>query len=241
LKIFALGDPHLSFGRPKPMEVFGELWRDHPAKIAAAWDALVEPDDVVLVVGDISWGHSLKEALPDLQFLADRPGRLKLLLRGNHDSWWTSASKVRAALPPGLAIVNNDAIRLEPGVVLCGARGWNLPDMPWSDPDKDPAIFHRELERLDLSLTAASKLRQPGDVLIALLHFPPIGPGGGSSAVMQRLAAAHVGLAAYGHLHGDDHAWAPDGRFDGVELRFVAVDHTLFAPRLIWEPGRGLI
>ncbi|UCF67629.1 MAG: metallophosphoesterase [Acidobacteriota bacterium] len=250
MKIFAIGDLHLSFARPKPMEIFGELWRDHPIKLAAAWDRLVGPQDLVLVAGDTSWAHSLAQAAPDLAFLAERPGRLKLILRGNHDSWWASAEKVRRALPEGLAILQNDALRwadgskgqrgLE-GVVVCGARGWNLPGMPWTDPDRDLPIYRRELGRLELSLAAARRLASPGDTLLAMLHFPPLGPGQMQSEVLERLSAAGVDLAVYGHLHGEDHRWAPEGTFDGVQVRFVAADFVDFTPQLVFERGRGIV
>ncbi len=238
MKIFALGDPHLSFGRPKPMDIFGPLWVDHPRRIAEAWDAVVGADDVVLVPGDISWAHTLDEAAPDLGFLAARRGRLKVLLKGNHDSWWPSIGKLRAALPPTLAALDKDALRLREGVVLCGARGWNLPEMPWSDPEKDPAIFHRELVRLGLSLAAARALAQPRDMLLALLHYPPLGPGATTSRVLEELAGAGVTRAVYGHLHADDHRWAPRGPHGGVELVFVAADYTAFSPVEVWDSAR---
>lgn len=237
MKLFALADPHLSFGHPKPMDIFGEVWRDHPARLAAAWDRLVGPDDVVIVAGDISWGQSLAEAAPDLEYHAARPGRTKILLRGNHDSWWGSAAKLRAALPPGLVALQNDALRLPEGVVVCGARGWNLPGMPWGDPETDPPVFRRELERLDLSLAEARRIREPGDALLAMLHYPPLGPGDATSPVLERLAAAGVDRAVFGHLHGEDHAWAPAGRHAGVDLVFVAVDATGFRPVPVWPPG----
>ncbi|MBP7148952.1 MAG: metallophosphoesterase [Acidobacteria bacterium] len=241
MRIFALGDPHLSFGRPMPMDIFGELWRDHPRAIAAAWDERVGPEDVVLLPGDISWARSAAEVAPDLAFLAARPGRLKVLLRGNHDSWWSSATKVRRLLPPGMAAIHNDALRLPEGIVLCGGRGWNPPEAPWSDPEKDPPIFHRELARLELSLADARRLRRPGDQLLALLHYPPLGPGQADSAVLERLRAADVPLAVYGHLHADDHAWAAIGTFGGVELRFVAADYLRFAPVPVWDSEAGIV
>ncbi len=230
MRLFAIGDTHLSFGRPKPMDIFGERWRDHVTRLAANWDRAVGPDDVVLVAGDVSWGQSLAEAAPDLAFLAERRGRLKLLLRGNHDSWWASAAKLRAALPPGLAALHHDAVRLPEGIVVCGARGWNLPTLPYADPVADPPIFERELARLDLSLKTAAALRQPGDALVAMLHYPPLGPGETDGPVVARLAAAGVQVAVYGHLHGEDHAWAPAGTFGGIALRFVAADAVDFTP-----------
>lgn len=240
MRVFALGDPHLSFGRPKPMDVFGEIWRDHPATIAARWDATVGADDVVLVVGDVSWARTLDEARPDLEFIAARAGALKVLLRGNHDSWWSAPKKVRAALPAGLAILHHDALRLDAGVVLCGARGWEAPGMPWYDAAKDHAIFERELQRLDLSLETARSLAQPGDALVAALHYPPLAPGAPTSPVVDRLARAGVAAAAYGHLHGtDDHAWAPCGVIAGVHFHFVAADAVGFTPQQVWPIDRG--
>lgn len=241
MRIFALGDPHLSFGRPKPMDLFGAHWTDHPEQIAAGWDRRVGAEDVVLVPGDISWAHSIEEARPDLEFLAARTGRLKVLLKGNHDSWWSSIARVRAALPPTLAALDKDALRLPEGIVLLGARGWNLPGLPWADPEKDPPLYRRELGRLDLSLAAARRIAQPGDALLALLHYPPLGPEGGTSEVLDRLARAGVALAVYGHLHAEDHRWAPRGNHQGVELRLVSCDAIGFAPRLVWEGGRGAV
>ncbi len=215
------------------MDVFGEIWRDHPAKIARAWDRVVGPDDVVALVGDISWAHTAEEVAPDLEFLAARSGRLKVLLRGNHDSWWASRARVRRILPSGMVPLHHDALRLDEGVVLCGARGWEAPGMPWFDEPKDRPVWERELHRLDLSLAAAAKIARPGDRLVALLHYPPIGPGQTTSPVLERLERAGVVAAAYGHLHGADHAWAPRGRFGGIELHFVAADAVDFEPRAI--------
>ncbi|GAB4223131.1 MAG: metallophosphoesterase [Acidobacteriota bacterium] len=235
MRLFALGDTHLSFGRPTPMDVFGDVWRDHPAKIAAGWDGTVGADDVVAVVGDVSWARTEDEVRPDLEFLAARPGRLKVLLRGNHDSWWTSRARVRRLLPEGMTALQNDALRLDEGVVLCGARGWEAPGMPWFDEAKDLPVYERELRRLDLSLDAAARLAREGDRLVALLHYPPIGPGQSTSPVLERLERAGVVAAAYGHLHGSDHAWAPRGRFGGVELFFVAGDAVDFTPQCLLE------
>lgn len=226
------------------MDIFGEQWLDHPGKIARAWDAAVGADDVVLLVGDISWAHRPEEVRPDLEFLAARPGRLKVLLRGNHDSWWRSISSVRGLLPEGMAAIQNDALRLvDPdggrGVVLCGARGWNAPGMPWSDPENDPPVYERELRRLEMSLGAAAELREPDDALVAMLHYPPLGPDETDSEVLGRLVDAGVDVAAYGHLHGEaDHAWAPRGRYQGVRVIFAAADFTGFTPVEVF-PGES--
>src|SRR5882672_9439245 len=102
MRVFALSDPHLSFGTPgKTMDRFGPQWVDHPAKIERAWRERVGERDLVLVPGDISWAMGLEQARPDLEFLARLPG-IKILGKGNHDYWWSSISKLRHALPPGM-------------------------------------------------------------------------------------------------------------------------------------------
>ena len=107
-RIFAIADLHLSASGTKPMDVFGEVWKDHPARIAAAWDATVSAGDTLLLPGDLSWARDLVEARGDLAWIGARPG-LKFLLRGNHDGWWGSVASVRRALPPGCYALQNDA------------------------------------------------------------------------------------------------------------------------------------
>jgi predicted phosphohydrolase len=222
------------------MEVFGEHWRDHPERLAAAWDEAVDQEDLVLVCGDISWAASLEEARPDLAYLAARPGR-KLLLRGNHDYWWKSLAKVREALPPGLEALQNDAFRYE-GFVVAGARGWTSPASAWYEPERDEGIYRRELGRLALSLERAAALRRPGDDLLVMLHYPPCSEKLEETEVTRALAEHRASVAVYGHLHGEeDHAWAPRGPFRGTDLRFVAVDYTGFRPVGVWELGRGVL
>jgi len=240
LRVHALGDPHLSFGRPKPMDIFGDHWKDHPQRLAAAWDREVGEEDLVLVCGDISWAASLEEARPDLDYLAARPGR-KLLLRGNHDYWWKSLARARAALPPGLELLQNDAIRYE-GFVVAGARGWTSPQSECFEPERDESTYRRELGRLALSLEKAAALRRPGDDLLVMLHYPPCSERLEESEVTRALAEHRASVAVYGHLHGEeDHDWAPRGLFRGTELRFVAVDFTGFRPVEIWRSGLGVL
>ena len=132
MRVFALSDPHLSFGTPdKLMERLGPQWVEHPRKMAAAWDERVSGDDLVLVPGDISWARNLEQAAPDLAWLAARPGT-KLLLEGNHDYWWASAAKVRAALPEGFVAVSGDALRVG-DVAVGGTRLWDTPSISYHD------------------------------------------------------------------------------------------------------------
>jgi uncharacterized protein len=235
-KLFALADLHLSGTGDKPMDVFGAAWIDHASRIASAWDARVGPDDDVLLGGDLSWGRNLEEAAPDLAWIGARPGR-KLLLRGNHDSWWSSAGKVRPHLASGIEILHNDAHRAGPFVVV-GARGWTDPSDPRAEPG-DARIFRREIERLRASIADADARFDRTIPRLALLHYPPWIEGRQPSEVVEELRRAAVRVCVYGHLHGEDHRLAIHGERSGIRFVFVAADAVEFAPVEI-APARAM-
>lgn len=235
--VHALADLHLSLDGSKPMDVFGEAWRDHPSRMARAWDASVAPDDVVLLPGDLSWATSLERAGADLRWIGERTGR-KVLLRGNHDTWWTSASKVRRALPGGCSILQHDAVDLG-GLVVVGARGWTAPDDPTAKPE-DEAIFRREIERLKLSVADADRRFPRGTPRLAMVHYPPWIVGRAPTEVVGVLRDAGVTCCVYGHLHGTDHALGVQGTHDGIRFVLVAADAVDFAPVALTEFGGSL-
>src|SRR5262249_30194446 len=144
MAVFAIGDLHLSFAVHKPMDRFGPQWAGHPDKIARAWRERVGPEDAVLVCGDTSGALRLPETGPDLEYVGALPGR-KILVRGNHDHWWHSRAQVERALPAGIALLHNDAHRVEDWWV-CGTRGWDLPG-PETEP-ADRRVYEREVGRL---------------------------------------------------------------------------------------------
>jgi predicted phosphohydrolase len=229
-RLFAIADLHLSSSGAKPMDVFGAVWTDHAARIASAWDEAVAAADIVLLPGDLSWARDLDEARPDLAWIGARPGT-KYLLRGNHDGWWSSLAKVRAALPAGCHALQNDAFDLG-GVVLVGARGWTAPEDPVAT-EGDEAIFVRELERLGLSIAFADTAFGREKPRVAMLHYPPWIEGRGPTDVVRALRAGGVGTCVYGHLHGADHALAVQGVRDGIRYKLVAADAIGFAPSLL--------
>jgi uncharacterized protein len=226
-RLWALADLHLSLSGAKPMVVFGELWHDHAARMAAAWDAAVGDEDGVLLAGDLSWARGLEEAREDLAWVGARPGR-KLLLRGNHDSWWASLSKVRRALPAGCVPLQNDA-HLLAGRVIVGARGWTAPGGPAAS-EHDRAVFEREIGRLRLSLADAERKFDPGIPRAAMLHYPPWVLGYPPTEVVAILREGRVRDCVYGHLHGEDHRLAVRGEHEGIRFHFAAADATGFAP-----------
>ena len=167
--VYAIGDLHLPGGDDKPMAVFGAHWEGHWEKICQDWRARVTTQDVVLIPGDISWAMQLEHALDDLHAIAALPGR-KILLRGNHDYWWSSLTRVREALPEGMYALQNDAMTLE-GITFCGSRGWTCPQS--AGDTENERLYARELLRLRMSLECARK-RSPDGLVVALTHFPPL-------------------------------------------------------------------
>src|SRR5262245_14406602 len=226
-RLFAIADLHLSQSGRKPMDVFGETWHGHASRMAEAWDRTVDPEDTVLLPGDLSWAGSLEEAEPDLAWIGARPGR-KILLRGNHDSWWGSRAKVERALPIGCRLLQNDAVALDTCVVV-GTRGWTLPDDPLAT-SEDRRIFERELDRLRLSIEHANGRLDRSLPRVAMLHYPPWIEGRPPSAVVGLLAEASVGTCVYGHLHGEDHRLGVVGERDGIRFLLVASDAVGFVP-----------
>lgn len=227
-RLYAIADLHLSGSGAKPMDVFGETWKGHAARMAAAWDATVGPDDAVLLPGDLSWARSLDEARVDLDWIGARPG-IKVLLRGNHDGWWTSVSKVRKALPAGCLALQNDALDLGVAVVV-GGRGWTAPDDPMAT-EGDGAVYLRELERLRLSMADADRRFGREAPRVAMVHFPPWIEGRAKTSVVDLLGAGAVGTCVYGHLHGVDHAKGVVGIREGIEFQLVAADAIGFTPQ----------
>ncbi len=226
-RLFAIADLHLSLSGAKPMDVFGAEWKDHAARMADAWDQSVGAEDAVLLPGDLSWARDLEEAALDLAWIGQRPGR-KILLRGNHDSWWASRSRVRLALPDRCVALQNDAVS-DGERVIVGSRGWTSPDDPAGSPE-DAAIFRREMGRLRLSAEDADRRFGRELPRVGMLHFPPWIEGRPPTGMVAILKDAGVSVCVFGHLHGSDHALAVTGDREGIRFHLVSSDALGFAP-----------
>lgn len=228
-RIFAIGDLHLAHAVDKPMHKFGEQWRDHATKMATAWDALVTPEDMVLVCGDSSWAMRWNEFEPDLAWIAARPGQ-KLMLRGNHDYWWPSISKLRSSLPAGMGALQNDHARFA-DVTIVGSRGWTCPGSKYFKPEEDQKIYEREVARLKMSLDSAPK----DAPLIAAMHYPPTNERIEPTGFTELLREHGAKLCVYGHVHGERAPkLTPNGDIDGTRYRIVSCDVVGFTPVQIW-------
>jgi hypothetical protein len=201
MKVFSISDLHLSGITNKPMNIFGENWEGHFEKIKSDWNAKVSGDDVVLICGDISWGTSLDEGLYDLRTLQALPGK-KVFIRGNHDFWWNGISKLRSASPDGnFYFLQNDCVKFD-NIIICGSRGWTCPgSCDYSE--QDNKLYLREAERFKLCFQQVQKVRKEGDVLIAMIHYPPMGLKLQPTLFTQLFEENKVDKVVFGHLHGD--------------------------------------
>ncbi len=220
MRIYAIGDLHLPGGQEKPMEVFGAHWENHFEKIRADWESRVEENDVVLLPGDTSWAMSMEDAKDDIARIMALPGR-KMLLRGNHDYWWSSLTRVRMLLPEGNRAIQNDAFDLG-DFVVCGSRGWLLVSENAGE-SQDKKVFEREKIRLELSLQDAEKKAQ-GKPIVCMMHYPPFLSGEGDTDFTRLLEKYRVKLCVYGHLHSDGVKMGFNGERNGIQYRLVSCD-----------------
>ena len=225
MSLWVIADTHLSFGVSKPMDIFGG-WSNYVEKIESNWRELVSPQDAVVIAGDISWGMTLDEALPDLRFLDALPGR-KIILKGNHDYWWVTKTKMDNFLKAnGITSVSflfNNAYR-EGDITVFGTRGWFYD----AHGEHDEKVIAREAGRLRLSYDAALKL---GGEAVAFMHYPPVYAGRECPEMMNALLETGVKRCYYGHLHGrKNHGLAVTGLYKGIDFRLISCDYTQFKP-----------
>ena len=213
------------------MDIFGPQWENHFERIRQDWLDRVQTDDVVLLPGDLSWAMHLEEAKEDLDRLAPLPGT-KILLRGNHDYWWSSIGRVRRALPEGCIALQNDSVMLG-GVLFAGSRGWTSPADPDADSD-DARIYRRERGRLEMSLKHA-RAQSVDAPLIVMMHYPP--RTNAETGFSDILAAYNARIAVYGHLHGAGLYGALRGERDGIRYHQVSCDGLDFRLHEVYTPN----
>ena len=198
MSIYAISDLHLSFSSDKPMDIFGACWDNYWEKICDDWRSKVRENDTVLIAGDISWAMTLENALIDIAEIAKLPGK-KVFIKGNHDYWWNSLSKIRKALPENFYVIQNDALKVD-GVIIAGSRLWNMS----SQSEEDVKILKREKNRMELSLKKAIELRQDEEKIIVMCHFPPFDVTLADNEFTAMFERYGVSSVVYGHLHGKD-------------------------------------
>jgi predicted phosphohydrolase len=224
MALYAIGDLHLCLGAPKPMDIFGGAWVGYMDKLKEGM-SVIQPEDTVVLLGDISWSLDLPNSKADFAWIHEIPGR-KIILKGNHDYWWSTASKFyKFCEEHGFSdqlILNNNHYEYE-GYAICGTRGWFFEEE--RSGAHDEKVFKRELIRLETSLKSAGDLPK-----IVFLHYPPRYKGYECKEILELLKAYDVRRCFYGHLHGFSHGLAMEGLWDGVDFRLVSADKLNFKP-----------
>lgn len=222
MKVFAVSDLHLPGNQDKPMEIFGGNWSGHLQKIKADWSEQVGEEDVVLIAGDISWAMTLEDALGDLHSLADLPGK-KVFIRGNHDYWWSGITTLRKSAPDdSFYFLQNDCVRFD-GLVVCGSRGWVCPGCA-DFTEADKKIYEREGERFRLVFQSVQKVRQEGDRVICMIHYPPFNPKKEDTFFTRQFEGNGADKVVYGHIHANAGAYPMRMEKNGIEYVLTSCD-----------------
>lgn len=224
--IYAIADLHLDHTEEKSMEVFGEGWKDYQNKIFSNWQDIITEDDTVLIPGDISWAMDLKMAYIDLKKIDDLKGK-KIMMKGNHDYWWSSLNKLNNCNFKSIEFLQNNSFEVE-GYEICGTRGWISRDNPKFD-DHDEKVFARELLRLENSFNTSDKNLPK----IVTLHYPPLDMNSDFNEFFKLCKDHKVEHLIYGHLHGVGHKLIKEGIYDGIRVKCVAGDYLNFKPERI--------
>lgn len=229
MALFAIADTHLSLTTNKSMSVFPG-WDDYVVRLEENWRNLVKPEDTVVIAGDISWGMNLKQARDDFAFLHSLPGR-KLILKGNHDYWWTTRRQMDLFFAENgfdsLCIVHNDAVEVDGRYAVCGSRGWFFD----AEEDADKLVLLREAGRLRTSIRAA---KDTGLEPVVFLHYPPIYADQICTEILDVLKEEGISRCFYGHVHGKGIRLAVQGEIEGIRFQLISADSVHFCPLAIY-------
>ena len=227
MSLFAIADTHLSLGTDKPMDIF-KGWSGYVDKLRENWESTVSDSDTVVIAGDISWGMSLDGALDDFRFIDSLPGQ-KIILKGNHDYWWTTMRKMETFLNQNemntIRFLHNNTITVG-DIAVCGSRGWFFD----AEESADNKVLHREAGRLRTSINLA---KETGLEPVVFLHYPPITQNMVCEEIYNVLLETGVRRCYYGHLHGPSMTRSINSVRDGIEFALISCDFLAFAPKLV--------
>lgn len=231
MSIYIIGDLHLSFSQDKPMSIFGQNWEGHTEKIREDWLKKVKPEDTVILAGDFSWATYLEETYADFCYLNELPGK-KILLKGNHDYWWTTVTSMKRYLQEkeieNVDFLFNNSFEIE-NKVFVGTRGWAL-----LDSENSQKMIKREADRLELSIKSAIEQYGEEKEKIAIMHYPPISTSSMKneytyeSKFLEIMKQYHIKTCYYAHLHGASHKDAIEGEIEGINFKLISADYLDF-------------
>ena len=225
MSIYAISDLHLSFGENKPMDIFGDKWENHFKKIEENWMENVQEEDIVLLPGDFSWAMYLEDTYEDFKYLNDLPGT-KIILKGNHDYWWTTVKKMNEYLERNdfnnIKFLYNNSYCYEDKIIV-GTRGWSEQE------EKAEKIMKRENHRLELSIKDGINKFGENKEIIVCMHYPPFNSYKElDKNFIHTMKKYNVTKCIYGHIHGNAINEAIEGNIDNIEFKLVSCDKLEF-------------
>ncbi len=224
--IYAIADLHLSFSTDKPMDIFGEKWKNHAEKIEYNWQSLVKPEDTVIIPGDISWAMKLCDTLEDFRFI-DRLNGKKVIFKGNHDYFWETNAKLKRFFDDNgittISMLKNASMHIE-NINVCGTKGYFYDTA--LNKEQNAKLLNREAGRLETSLASADN----DDEKVVFLHYPPIYKGVVVNELVDTMKRHGVRRCYYGHLHSRAIKDAFEGEYEGIEFKLISCDGIDFCP-----------
>ena len=225
MSLFVIADTHLSFGTNKPMDFF-DGWQNYEERLCKNWNKIVNCNDDVVIAGDISWAMNFEQLIPDLKFIESLNGN-KIILKGNHDYWWNTVSKMNDFLKKNdlktIKFLHNNSYLVN-NISVCGSRGW----MFESDEKHDERVLTREAMRLRRSLESAKS-----DDKIVFLHYPPVTTNSVCTEIIEVLKEYGIKKCYFGHLHGEGAKYAREGNIEDIDFKLISCDRLNFTPYLI--------
>ncbi len=221
MSIYGISDLHLSFGTDKPMDIF-RGWNNHTERLFANWNRLVKEDDTVVLPGDLSWALKLEETKNDFEFLKTLKGK-KILIKGNHDLWWSTAKKIHTFFEneniTDCEILFNSSVVVD-GYAIAGTRGW------FYDNSGSQKVLLREAGRLETSIKSALSSGLP---VLVFLHYPPVYGDYACREILDVLKKYNIKDVYHGHIHGAGFNNAVK-EFEGINFHLISCDCTDFTP-----------
>ena len=225
MALYIIGDLHLSFGTDKPMDIFGGNWENHTEKLKRDWIEKVNQEDTVILAGDFSWATYLQDTYNDFCYIKELPGK-KILLKGNHDYWWTTVTSMRNYLKENgfenIDFLYNNSYEIDNKIIV-GTRGWAL-----NDTENAEKMISRETARLELSIKDAIEKYGEDKEIICVIHYPPIMKNNLRNKFTELMKKYNIKRCYYAHLHGASHKEAVEGIIDGIEYKLISGDFLDF-------------
>ncbi len=221
MAIYTIADLHLSFNTNKPMNIFGENWQNYEEKIKQDWQKKVKPEDTIILPGDFSWATYLDETYKDFEFINNLPGK-KILLKGNHDYWWTTVTNMRKYIEEkdfkNIDFLYNNSYQIE-DKIIAGTRGWNI-----SDDQEDIRLTNREVARLEISIKDGLSKYGNNKEIVVFMHYPPLTKNYINTGYTKMMKKYNIKKCYYGHLHANSILEAIEGNIDGIKYKLVSSD-----------------